>query len=182
MLVLKSEQVKYCTLILQGDGPGDPQPGVRYQNKFFIKGKSFDKEQGQVAIKQARQLFLEQKAQGFLLVVEDENGFVIWHQTDRAQLADTLSSINLKELVAAMRNVGGLPIKNRQYHLKTYARCFVGSEAVTWLSNHLKISKGEAVQVGQRLMDEKWIHHVTDEHSFQDELLFYRFYWDEQNT
>ena len=182
MLVLKSEQVKYCKLTLQREGQVKTLPGVRYQNKSFVKGESFTKEQGQEAIKQARQMFLAQKAQGLLLVVEDENEFAIWHQDDRAKLAEVSSSIDLKELVAAMRNIGGIPIKDRQYHLKNYTRCFVGSEAVTWLSTHLKISKADAVRVGQRLVDEKWIHHVADEHSFQDAPLFYRFYWDEQNT
>ena len=179
MLVLKSDQVKYCVLTRKVDGQDETFSGVLYQDKAFVKGKSFAKDRGQEAIKQARQLFLDQKAPGLLLVVEDATGFTLWHQDNRAKLADVLSTIDLKELVAAMRNVGGVQIKDRQYHLKTYARCFVGSEAVSWLSNYAKIPKSEAIRLGQRLMDEKWIHHVADEHSFKDEMLFYRFYWDE---
>ena len=59
--------------------------------------------------------------------------------------------------------------------LKLYPNCFVGNEAVSWLSDRLKISREEAIEVGQRLIDENWIHHVTHEQPFQDGNFFYRF-------
>ncbi len=36
----------------------------------------------------------------------------------------------------------------------------------------------EAVQFGNRLMDERFFHHVTFDHPFRDENLFYRFLQD----
>ena len=79
-----------------------------------------------------------------------------------------------------MRNVGGIHIKDRIFRLKTYRQCFIGSEAVDWLVSYLKSSREEAVQVGQCLVSENWIHHVLDEQMFQNQYFFYRFRWDEQ--
>ncbi|NET35191.1 MAG: mechanosensitive ion channel protein [Cyanothece sp. SIO1E1] len=180
MLVLNAEDVTYCNVIYQLAGQADVLPGLAYQDKLFVKGQSFGPAQGQEAIKRARQIFLDQKAQGLLLVVKDENGFTLWHQDDMVKIKDAVSAIDLEKLVAAMRNVGGVRIQDRQYHLTTYASCFVGSEAVTWLTEYLSISRSEAVQLGQRLIDDKWIHHVVDEQPFQDDYFFYRFYWDEE--
>ncbi|MBC6417985.1 MAG: hypothetical protein GDA44_03920 [Prochloron sp. SP5CPC1] len=81
-----------------------------------------------------------------------------------------------------MRDKGGVTVKDRLYFLKKYPRCFVGQEAVEWLKNCLHISTAEALGIGQRLVNEKWIHHVCDEHYFEDGYLFDRFYVDEENT
>ncbi|MCG8366531.1 MAG: hypothetical protein MJA27_24755 [Pseudanabaenales cyanobacterium] len=42
-----------------------------------------------------------------------------------------------------------------------------------------KATHDEALRIGQLLVECGIIHHVTDEHSFKDEYLFYRFYEDE---
>ena len=79
-----------------------------------------------------------------------------------------------------MRNVGGIKIEDRRYKLKNYPKTFIGSEVVTWFKSELDISTEQAIRLGQRLVDEKIIHHVLDQHSFKNDLLFYRFYWDER--
>ena len=179
MLILSADQVEYCSVVCQGAGEAHIQPGLLYQKKLFVKDKSYSKEQQQEAIQRARQAFLAQKAQVLYLVVEDPISATIWHQDDRAQLADKLALINLEQLVAEMRTVGGVKIHDRSYHLVNYPRCFVGSEAVDWLANRFNITRESAVRLGQRLVDENWIHHVVDEHPFEDGYFFYRFYWDE---
>jgi hypothetical protein len=79
-------------------------------------------------------------------------------------------------LTQKIRNLGGLSIQNRTYHLRSYYSCFVASELVDWL-----IASGEAedrnhaVQLGQLLIDTDYVHHVVDEHNFQDSYLFFRF-------
>ena len=78
-----------------------------------------------------------------------------------------------------MRRPGGLDIRNRRFGLRNYPNCFVGNEAVTWLVQTQKATHDEAVRIGQLLVERSIIHHVTDEHSFKDEYLFYRFYEDE---
>ncbi|MBF2056152.1 MAG: hypothetical protein IGQ45_02780 [Cyanobacterium sp. T60_A2020_053] len=91
-----------------------------------------------------------------------------------------LYALNITKLVNDMRlSDGGLEIKNRHYRLVTYDQCFIGSEAVKWMQNRYGISKAEAINIGQQLIDAKIIHHVTDNHNFKDGDLFYRFYVDE---
>ena len=87
-----------------------------------------------------------------------------------------VADLALEEIVGAMLKIGGLAIKDRKYKWKNYPRCFIGSEAVNWFQESLGLNQEQALQLGQRLIDEKWMHHVSDEHSFKNEYLFYRFY------
>jgi EAL domain-containing protein (putative c-di-GMP-specific phosphodiesterase class I) len=73
-----------------------------------------------------------------------------------------------------MRTPGGLDIRDRMFHLRTYEECFVGREAVDWLVLHQRVSRVEAVQLGQRLVALGLISHVVSEHDFEDAELFYR--------
>lgn len=180
MLMLSAEQVEYCQVVRPGKGQNAVLPGVRYQKKLFVKEQSYAKVQRQAVIQQARQAFLEHKAQVLYLLVEDAESLTVWYQDDQVQLADPVVLIDLEQLVSEMRTVGGVKIQDRAYHLSTYPRCFVGSEAVDWLSDRCRLMRADAVRLGQRLVDEKWIHHVTDDHPFKDGYFFYRFYWDEK--
>ncbi len=82
-------------------------------------------------------------------------------------------------LVNDMRGLDGIKIENRQYRFKTYPLCFIGNEAVDWMRKRYNYSVAEAIKIGQNLIEEKIIHHVTDDHDFKNEHLFYRFYLDE---
>lgn len=88
--------------------------------------------------------------------------------------------INLPELVAQMKGEQGLDIQDRRHRLNIYPQCFVGSEAVIWLMRTQRATRKEALRIGQLLMRKRIIHHVLDEHPFDDAYLFYRFYEDEQ--
>jgi hypothetical protein len=69
-------------------------------------------------------------------------------------------------------------IKDRWYHLRKYARCFVAREAVDLLCGDGAIcaDRGEAVRLVQGLVDLQVLHHVVDEGKpFADEELFFRF-------
>ncbi|NES80056.1 MAG: mechanosensitive ion channel [Moorea sp. SIO2B7] len=90
-----------------------------------------------------------------------------------------LDNVDIEDLVVTMRGSEGLEIKDRRYRLNTYPDCFIGSEAVDWLVQKHNCMRSEAVKLGQRLVDRGIIHHVTDEHPFEDDYLFYRFYADE---
>jgi Domain found in Dishevelled, Egl-10, and Pleckstrin (DEP) len=65
--------------------------------------------------------------------------------------------------------------------LRVYHHCFLGSEAVAWLIESLKISHEKAMGIGKRLIAEKWIHPLNNEHDFKDENVLYRFYVDEKS-
>ena len=66
-----------------------------------------------------------------------------------------------------------------RYLLKLYPKCFVGSDLVDWMVDNLSIPLEKAVKIGQQLVDNKIIHHVHDQHEFENRYLFYRFYIDE---
>lgn len=185
MLILEAEQVKYCNVVRKIAEREEIIPGISYQGNLFVKAKSFDKDQLEIAIKQCRELFLDAQTPILALIIKDKTGFSIWSQDNEIKLADSGSAkndakfIDLNELVAQMRGEKGVEIKARPHKLRLYSRCFVGSEAVDWLTNHLKISRSEAVELGQRLIEAQFIHHVLDEHPFRDDNLLYRFYEDE---
>lgn len=87
---------------------------------------------------------------------------------------------NLKNLAAEMHF--GVAIADRQYFFKTYKNCFVGSEAVAWLvSSGHATDIAEALVVGNLMLKENIFFHVTRDHVFKNEKLFYRFLADESH-
>jgi len=87
-----------------------------------------------------------------------------------------VSSDLVDDLLPSMQDpVNGVPVKDRRYHLKTYPQCFVGCEAVDWLVDDQNISRKKAVEVGQKMLAMGFFEHVTQDHEFKDEGLFYRF-------
>ncbi|MGK7889866.1 MAG: mechanosensitive ion channel domain-containing protein [Leptolyngbyaceae cyanobacterium] len=90
-----------------------------------------------------------------------------------------VSDDEMHQLVAEMRGGNGVDIGDRRYGLQVYKRCFVGTDAVAWLAQHQKATREEALRIGQLLIERGHMHHVTDEHAFEDKYLFYRFYLDE---
>lgn len=187
MKILDSQQINYCNLIRQTTDQIEHLPGVIHEKLLYIKKCFFPQEQKEQALEYCRAQFLDSKGQTSYLLVDDPTGFTVWAEDSNVALLnqpgndDIVEKIDLEELVAKMRNIGGLQIKNRRYNLRFYDQCFIGSEAVTWMAEKLELSREQAVNLGQRLMDEKWIHHVVDQQLFQDGYFFYRFYWDEQS-
>lgn len=102
---------------------------------------------------------------------------------EELEVTDTLNEdwlgLDIEEIVTAMRQPGGLEIKDRSFRLKTYHTCFVGSQAVDWMVKRYQCERSEAVELGKMLSERGIIHHVIDEHNFKDDYLFYRFYTDE---
>ncbi|MDB9517944.1 mechanosensitive ion channel [Roseofilum reptotaenium CS-1145] len=86
---------------------------------------------------------------------------------------------NWEDILQRMRGPEGISIRDRRYGLKAFSNCFVGSEAVDWLMEHEQSTRPEAIMMGEMMVNLGIIHHVLDEHGFEDSLLFYRFYADE---
>ncbi|MBE9041802.1 mechanosensitive ion channel protein [Oscillatoriales cyanobacterium LEGE 11467] len=183
MLILNSEQVRYCQVTRQVKGQTERLLGIVYQAQLFSKCKSYRKDRKQEAIEWTRKKILETQEQILFSIVEEPQAFTIWRQDSRLKYAGDASiqsdrlvdRVNFKNLVNQMRQPGGVAIEDRRYNLKTYPSCFVGREAVSWMMQTLQISHEDAIDLGQKLIDDKWMHHVTDEHPFRDEYLFYRF-------
>ncbi|XP_059838423.1 phosphatidylinositol 3,4,5-trisphosphate-dependent Rac exchanger 2 protein [Hypanus sabinus] len=71
-------------------------------------------------------------------------------------------------------------IKDRKRKLSTFPKCFLGSEFVAWLMEIKEISKPEeGVHLGQALLENGIIHHVTDKHQFKPDHMLYRFRYDD---
>jgi len=90
---------------------------------------------------------------------------------------------NFEEIYAQMRDSKiGIPRADRRWRLMTYPCCFVGSEAVSWMEANLKVSREEAVRIGQRLLEAGILQHVTQSELFTDAHFFYRFQEDEDTS
>ena len=98
---------------------------------------------------------------------EDERGPRSWTDAE------------IDTLVTRMRGPEGVSVVDRRHLLTVYLRCFVGREAVDWLTRTEGLTRAEAVAVGQLLVDRGIAHHVLDEHGFKDGGFFYRFRGDE---
>uniref|UniRef100_A0A8C5MVL4 Phosphatidylinositol-3,4,5-trisphosphate dependent Rac exchange factor 2 n=1 Tax=Leptobrachium leishanense TaxID=445787 RepID=A0A8C5MVL4_9ANUR len=84
-----------------------------------------------------------------------------------------------EKLYRMMCKQGNL-IKDRKKKLTTFPKCFYGSEFVEWLLEIGEIHKPEeGVNLGQALLENGIIHHVTDKHQFKSEQMLYRFRYDD---
>ncbi|KAM9331751.1 phosphatidylinositol 3,4,5-trisphosphate-dependent Rac exchanger 2 protein isoform 3-T3 [Pholidichthys leucotaenia] len=71
-------------------------------------------------------------------------------------------------------------IKDRKRKLTTFPKCFLGSEFVSWLMEVGETDNPEeGVHLGQALLENGIIHHVTDKHQFKPEPVLYRFRYDD---
>jgi small-conductance mechanosensitive channel len=86
---------------------------------------------------------------------------------------------DIDAFVARMRGPGGVPIRDRRYLHRVYPSCFVGSEAVDWMVASSRLTRSEAIKLGELLVERRVIHHVLDELGFRDGKFFYRFRADE---
>lgn len=197
MFILTKEDIEYCVGIKKSGGQENNVSGLIYNQKFFIKAKHYDISEIDEAIKDCRENFLDnQELQLPTLVIKEADSVSIWVQNNSYQAqsspntnkaaspvkAKASNSFSLEKLADKMRNSSSLTVKTRRYKLKLYHHCFVGSEAVDWLSANLKISREKAVKLGQQLVKAKIIYHVKNEHDFEDGELFYRFYKDEEKN
>ncbi|WP_264323542.1 mechanosensitive ion channel domain-containing protein [Romeriopsis navalis] len=101
------------------------------------------------------------------------------HYSAILQTPKSVTEDEIGQLIQQMRGPEGVSIQDRRFRLTVHPKCFVGSEAVTWIVDTQKATREAAVQIGQLLVELGIVHHVTDEHAFRDEYLFYRFYDDE---
>jgi hypothetical protein len=72
----------------------------------------------------------------------------------------------------------GIKVKDRKYHNTTFQNVFTGVEAVDWLVENWpkKLSRAQAVWLGNLLMRTNSFSHVTKSFPFMDKEYFYRFH------
>ena len=201
MFFLDHTQVQYCKIKDQDK----TLSGLIYKDNLFVRKKAFPKEEIEMAIKECREEYLDHEERSKIptLLVKEKNSVGIWMQNNdyKSGIIGTSSSIqkdpatktsssssksknklnrfSVRQLAQEMRSEQGVEIKTRRHKLKLYQRCFVGNEAVDWITKRTKLSREDAVTLGQKMIDKGIFHHVLDEHQFEDEELFYRFNEDE---
>lgn len=91
------------------------------------------------------------------------------------------TSIDTNDLTVLAHNLKeGVEVKDRKYHLKTYKSCFLGTEAVNWLIKQgIVATEEDAEIIGQEMIDNNLIYHVTKDESFRNKEFFYRFTQDD---
>jgi hypothetical protein len=197
MLFLDHTQVQYCK-VQSGD---QTLPGLIYNNNLFIREKAFPKEEIEAAIKECREEYLdhEERSQIATLLVKSQNSVGIWMQNnkyksniitgssesstttaaqsspDPAPSKGNAQRISIRQLAIEMHSEKGVEIKTRRYKLMLFQRCFLGNEAVDWIVKKVKVSREDAIALGQKMLDKGIFQHVAEEHPFKDEPLFYRF-------
>lgn len=183
-MLLKSQDVSYCQLVRQFGNTSEIVSGVSYKGNLFVRGNSFPKEQRQVAITEMRRNFLDPEPVIACLLVEKGDTVTIWHE-DRyitktvTGADDIVKYFSLAKLVEEMRSKSGIKIEDRARSFRLpYRRCFVGREAVDWMTNQLSINRPDAVALGIKLIDEKWLKNLSNEQSFGDDEFFYQFCMD----
>eukprot|EP01122_Echinamoeba_exundans_P016591 TRINITY_DN845_c0_g2_i1.p1 TRINITY_DN845_c0_g2~~TRINITY_DN845_c0_g2_i1.p1 ORF type:complete len:266 (+),score=34.27 TRINITY_DN845_c0_g2_i1:291-1088(+) len=91
-------------------------------------------------------------------------------------------AVTFDQLVVKMKDPStGFDVQDRRWRFRKYPNCFVASEAVDWMQKNLGISRQEAVDIGNRLLQRDLIHHcVYGWRIFKDDYLFFRWSTEEQ--
>ncbi|KAG7980931.1 hypothetical protein I3843_05G207500 [Carya illinoinensis] len=76
-------------------------------------------------------------------------------------------------LVRKMKEV--IIVKDRFYKMRRFTNCFIGSEAVDFLSEDQYLEREEAIEFGRKLASTFFFQHVLEENLFEDGNHLYRF-------
>ncbi|KAK4801493.1 hypothetical protein SAY86_021980 [Trapa natans] len=89
---------------------------------------------------------------------------------------DMSNSGSIDELVIIVKKMKeSVIVKDRFYKMRWFTNCFVGSEAVDFISEDQYLEREEAVEFGRGLASKLFFHHILDENVFEDGNHFYRF-------
>ncbi|OMO85744.1 hypothetical protein CCACVL1_10020 [Corchorus capsularis] len=89
---------------------------------------------------------------------------------------DVSSNGPVDELALIVRKMKAtIVVKDRFYKMRRCTNCFLGSEAVDFLSEDQYLEREEAVEFGRKLASELFFRHVFDENLFEDGNHLYRF-------
>lgn len=82
----------------------------------------------------------------------------------------------MDELAVIVRKMKeSIVVKDRFYKMRRFTNCFVGSEAVDFLSEDQYLERADAVEFGRKLANGLFFQHVLEENLFEDGNHLYRF-------
>lgn len=84
--------------------------------------------------------------------------------------------VKLPVLAQHLQSKKGINFVDRRWHWKTHVNCFLGQDLVSWLIENFEgiHTRVEAVEFGNKLMEESLFQHVEKNHSFLDGHYFYQ--------
>lgn len=171
MLILSVEDVKPCGVQRE---PQKPTFGFEYQGQCFdfILTEWMDYA---TATERCRTL-LDQNSHPdeLICMLSGTWGYRLCHHD--GSLKRVSIQIVLETLCEEMSAEPGI-VGSRRWRLRTFDKCFVGSDAVTWIAQHLHIPRNEALKIGKVCQQIGLFSHVLGEQEFADEHYFYRFRW-----
>ncbi len=85
--------------------------------------------------------------------------------------------IGVADMIDWLDQAGDLEVATRQYLLKSYEECFIGTELVQSLAAHWQVSIERAVEIGNWMVDAGFLYHVVRERHLEAENYFYRLCW-----
>ncbi|XP_048131334.1 uncharacterized protein LOC115751472 isoform X2 [Rhodamnia argentea] len=89
---------------------------------------------------------------------------------------DASNSGAIDELAIVVRKMKeSVPVKDRFSKMRRFTSCFLGSEAVNFISEDQYLEREEAIQFGRKLASKLFFYHVLDENEFEDGNHLYRF-------
>lgn len=183
MLILKPDRVQSCIVTRCRKGKEQKLTGLIYQAQLFVLCKSYTKDRKKEAIWWFRKKFLERDEPLSSFILDEPNCWSIWYHDDSLTYLGRchvnrvlLSCLDPRQIIEQMKIDPELYLKDRRYNFRTYSQCFFGRDAVSWMMKSLSLSREEAIELGQLLIEKEWIYHVTHEHPFRDEYLLYQFY------
>ncbi|GMN45256.1 hypothetical protein TIFTF001_014431 [Ficus carica] len=89
---------------------------------------------------------------------------------------DLSSSGVIDELALIVRKMKeSIAVKDRFYKMRMFTKCFLGSEAVDFISEDQYLEREEAVEFGRKLSCQLFFQHVLGENQFEDGNHLYRF-------
>lgn len=89
---------------------------------------------------------------------------------------DVSSSGTVDELAMIVRKMKeSIVVKDRYCKMRRFTSCFLGSEAVDFLSEDQYLEREEAIEFGRKLASKLFFQHVLEENLFEDGSHLYRF-------
>jgi hypothetical protein len=112
---------------------------------------------------------------GLIHHVVHEHGFEDADFFYRLDATANTSQTHLGQLLQKMQGAQGVEVKDRSYLGTAYPACWVGQDAVSWLSKQYRLPRHESENLLNRLLSYGLIEHVVRAHRVKDANLFFRF-------
>jgi len=139
--------------------PRLPPEGIDYATASIL---TFD------PLEVARQLTLS--AYHYVITKINPRDLLLEENYEPRGIDSIISAFDFDTVVQQVQGKTGFEVKDRrrEKRLKTYPKCFIASEAVTWLQKNLSITREQAIIWGKHLQDNGIIDHVSSKGEFKE--------------